>query len=421
MARAFILVMDSVGIGGAPDAADYGDAGADTVGHIADAAVRGAADRIGLRAGPLRLPCLSALGLGEACRLATGWVPPGLTAPLPGAAFGAAREISKGKDTPSGHWEIAGLPVTFEWGYFPKRVPCFPANVVAELVGRAGLPGILGDCHASGTEIIAQLGEEHLRTGKPICYTSADSVFQIAGHEEAFGLERLYATCEVARALIDPLRIGRVIARPFIGQDAASFSRTPHRRDFAIPPQGPTLLDIATAAGRDVITIGKIGDIFAHSGTGRVIKGAGNAELMDRTIEAARELRDGGLLMANYIDFDTLHGHRRDVAGYAAALEAFDARLPGLLAVMRGGDLLIVTADHGCDPTWPGTDHTREQVPVLVRRAGLAGSLGRRATFADMGATAASHLGLKPLSAGTDFGAGLRAGRMDTVVVAERP
>jgi phosphopentomutase len=404
MPRAFLLVLDSVGIGGAPDADTYGDGGADTVGHIAQRCAAGGADRDGLRRGPLAVPNLAALGLGEACRLSTGDVPPGLGGAVDAAAtFGCAAERSAGKDTPSGHWELAGVPVPFDWGYFPRQVPCFPADVIGELCRRAALPGILGNCHASGTEIIAALGEEHLGTGKPICYTSADSVFQIAAHESRFGLERLYETCRTARTLLDPLTIGRVIARPFVGASAGEFRRTGNRRDYSMPPPAPTVLDLAVEAGRDVISVGKIDDIFAHSGTGRVIKGHGNAALFDCTLEAAGALPNGGLLVTNFVDFDTEYGHRRDVAGYAAALERFDSRIPALAAALNRDDLVILTADHGCDPTWSGTDHTREQVPVLALGHARRGSVGRRGTFADIGATIAAHLDLPPPASGAVF------------------
>ena len=404
MPRAAVLVLDSVGIGGAPDAARYDDEGADTVGHIAQRCALGEGDRAGLRSGPLRVPNLVSLGLGRACEIATGRIPPGLEGEALLASFGSAIETSRGKDTPSGHWEIAGVPVTFDWGYFPNRKPCFPPDLVSAICKEACLPGILGDCHASGTAIIEELGEEHLRTGKPICYTSVDSVFQIAAHEEAFGLQRLYDLCGIVRRLVDPLRIGRVIARPFLGRSAGDFQRTPNRRDFSVSPPSPTLLDHATAAGRDVVSIGKIADIFAHSGTGRVLKGAGNMAMFDCMLEGLSTLADGGLLFANFVDFDTEYGHRRDVSGYAAALEAFDSRLPELLRSLRPDDLLIITADHGCDPTWKGTDHTREQVPVLAYGAGRRpGPIGRRRTYADIGATAAKHLGLAPLTAGEPF------------------
>lgn len=404
MPRAAVLVLDSVGVGGAPDADSYGDAGADTVGHIAESCARGAGDREGLRSGPLYVPNLARLGLGGACQSATGRVPPGLEGDPAGACYGSAIETSRGKDTPSGHWELAGAPVTFDWGYFPNTRPSFPPELVQAICKEAGLPGIIGDCHASGTAIIEELGEEHLKTGKPICYTSVDSVFQIAAHEEAFGLQRLYDLCAIVRRLVDPLRIGRVIARPFVGTSAENFQRTPNRRDFAVPPPSPTILDRATTAGRDVVSIGKIADIFAHSGTGRVLKGAGNMAMFDRTLEGFSSLGDGGLLFANFVDFDTEYGHRRDVPGYAAALEAFDARLPELFALLRPDDLIIITADHGCDPTWIGTDHTREQVPVLAFcRSRRPGPIGRRETYADVGATVAQHLGLVPPIAGTPF------------------
>jgi phosphopentomutase len=405
MARAFMLVLDSVGIGAAPDAASYDDEGADTVGHIAEACAHGAADREGLRSGPLRLPNLVRLGLGEACRMSTGRVPPGLEGKVaPGGRYGCGVEISKGKDTPSGHWELAGVPVPFDWGYFPRTVPCFPDELVVALCEQADLPGILGNGHASGTEIIAELGEEHMRTGKPICYTSADSVFQIAAHEESFGLDRLYHVCGVARRLLDPFGIGRVIARPFVGGSAETFTRTGNRRDYSVPPPAPTLLDRASQAGRDVITVGKIADIFAHSGTGRVLKANGNAALFDRTLEGIAALADGGLLFANFIDFDTIHGHRRDPAGYAAALEAFDARVPEIQAALKSGDIVVITADHGCDPTWRGSDHTREKVPILAfgPSAG-SGSIGCRDTFADVAAAVSGHLSLASPSAGTGF------------------
>jgi phosphopentomutase len=317
-----------------------------------------------------------------------------------GGAWGYGVETSRGKDTPSGHWEIAGYPVPFDWGYFPREIPCFPPALIDAVVAEAGLPGVLGQKHASGTEIIADLGAESIATGRPIFYTSTDSVLQIAAHEEAFGLARLMDLCRIARRHVDPLNIGRVIARPFVGRDGA-FERTSNRRDFAVPPPGDTLLDKLQAAGREVVSVGKIGDIFAHRATGTLVKGSGNSDLVDKILAALPRLPDGGLLFANLVDFDMLYGHRRDVAGYAAALEAFDARLPEILALLREGDLLVVTADHGCDPTAPGTDHTREHVPVLMAGPGLApGSIGRRETFADIAATLARHLSVEPTGAG---------------------
>jgi phosphopentomutase len=401
--RAVIAVMDSVGIGGAPDAARYGDDGSDTVGHIADACAAGLADGTS-RAGPLHLPHLVELGLGRACRLATGRCPPGLEgAATTRGQFGCASERSLGKDTPSGHWEIAGVPVPFEWGLFPQAVPVFPPRLIATFCEQAGLPGILGDCHASGTDIIARLGVEHMKTGKPICYTSADSVFQIAAHEHSFGLERLYEICAVARRLLDPLNIGRVIARPFVGDGPDSFKRTARRRDFSVPPPDGTIFDAAHAEHRPVVSIGKIDDIFAHRGTGRNLKGDGNDALFTAMLKGLSELDDGGLLFANFIDFDTLYGHRRDVTGYAQALEDFDKRLPDLLNALDQDDLLVVTADHGCDPTWHGSDHTRERVPILIVNGATNGSIGVRDGFADIGATVARHLELGPTRCGRPF------------------
>jgi phosphopentomutase len=397
MARAVVIVLDSVGIGASADAGRYGDEGADTLGHVAEWFAK--------EAKPFALLNLAALGLGEAARLSTGRLPPGLDAagPMEGR-FGFGVETSKGKDTPSGHWEIAGVPVTFDWGYFPATVPSFPSDLTEAIIREAGLPGILGDKHASGTEIIAELGEEHVRTGKPILYTSADSVLQIAAHEEAFGLQRLYELCLIARRLVDPLGIGRVIARPFVGSNAADFVRTGNRRDYSVLPPAPTLLQIAADAGRQVVTIGKIGDIFAHAGTGEEVKGSGNEAIGAAVLAAFDRLADGGLLMANFIDFDSLYGHRRDPEGYGLALMAFDAWLPELRQRLKPGDLVIITADHGCDPTCPGSDHTREHVPILAFGPGQpAGPIGRRETFADMAATIAVHLGLPPPSAGRPF------------------
>jgi len=405
MARALLFVLDSFGIGGAQDAARYGDAGADTLGHIAEACARGEGDHEGLRKGPLQLPNMTGLGLAAACANA-GTLSPVLEASglAKGTFHAAAEEISSGKDTPSGHWEIAAVPVLFDWGYFPTTTPTFPAALTEAVIRETKLPGILGDRHASGTEIIAELGEEHIRTGKPICYTSADSVYQIAAHEAHFGLQRLYDLCAIVRRLVDPLNIGRVIARPFVGETSETFERTANRRDFAVPPPEPTLLDRLTARGSRVIGIGKIGDIFAHQGVSEVRKGAGNMALLDRTLEAMDEAGSGDLIFANFVDFDMMFGHRRDVPGYAAALEAFDRRLPEVLAKLQPGDLLVLTADHGCDPTWRGNDHTRERVPVFGTGPGISGGdAGLRTTFADIGETLADHLGLPPGRHGQSF------------------
>ena len=405
MRRAILLVMDSVGIGGAEDAAAFGDEGADTLGHIADACADGRGDKPGLRSGLLRLPNLVHFGIGQACLGSTGRMPPGLDGATDATAiFGYGVETSTGKDTPSGHWEMAGVPVRFAWTYFPDAEPAFPKALTDALIAEVKLPGILGNKHASGIPVIHEFGEEHIRTGKPICYTSADSVFQIAAHETHFGLERLYAVCEIARRLCDPLNVGRVIARPFVGETVADFKRTPNRRDYAVPPPEPTLLDRLTEAGRQVFSVGKIGDIFAHRGTGTILKAPNDMALFDRTLEAMGMAGDGDLVFANFVDFDTLYGHQRDPAGYAAALEAFDRRVPELVAIVQPGDLVIFTADHGNDPTYRGTDHTREHTPIAGFRPGVPGvDAGRRNTLADIGASVAAHLGIPPGPHGRSF------------------
>jgi phosphopentomutase len=402
MARAFLFVLDSFGIGGAPDAAHFEDEGSDTYGHILAGCASGKGDRDGLRGGPLHLPNMYRLGLDRAAALATGRKPS--IDIEPDGFYGAASEISSGKDTPSGHWEIAGVPVTFDWGYFPDTVPTFPSELTEAAIREGKLPGILGDCHASGVPIIERLGEEHIATGKPIFYTSADSVIQIAAHETAFGLERLYDLCLTVRGLADPYNIGRVIARPFVGDSAATFQRTANRRDYAVPPSEPTLLDRQLEAGRRVLGIGKIGDIFAHRGVSEVRKAPDNMAMFDAALGAMDDASDGDLVFANFVDFDTLYGHRRDVPGYAAALEAFDRRLPEAFARLKAGDMLILTADHGNDPTWRGTDHTRERIPIIGTGPRLkAGSIGVRDTFADIGETVAAHLGLAPGPHGRSF------------------
>lgn len=400
MARALILVLDSVGCGGAPDAAQFGDEGSNTLGHIADACANGAAEEG--RSGPLSLPNLDRLGLGAAVRLASGHAAPGLDAG-PVGMFGAATEVSQGKDTPSGHWEISGVPVPFDWHYFPETVPAFPADKIEEFVRRAGIPGILGDCHASGMPILRELGEEHIRTGKPICYTSADSVFQIAAHEEHFGLDRLYEICAIAAEIFHPMMIGRVIARPFIGETPETFTRTINRKDLAIEPPEATICDRVVAAGGRTLAVGKIGDIFAHRGITKLKKGKPDLELIDDLLEFISEAVDGDFIFTNLVEFDSLYGHPRDVAGYARALEAFDVRLPEITSALKAGDLLIITADHGNDPTWRGTDHTRERVPVLCVAPGVKDHEFGLVSMADIGETIAAHLGLEPGRHGRSF------------------
>lgn len=398
MARAIWLVLDSLGIGGAVDAADYGDAGADTFGHIADAC--GHAPR-----GSLRIPNLTRLGLPQAHALASGRTAPGFEdMPAAQALWGCMDERARGKDTPSGHWETAGVVLQRPFGLFPDRERSFPPELLRALIDEAAVPGVLGDCHASGTEILVRYGAEHIASGKPIIYTSADSVLQIAAHEDAFGLQRLYDLCVVARRLLAPYDIGRVIARPFVGSAETGFTRTGHRRDYALPPPAPTLFDAVQAAGGETVSVGKIGDIFAHRGIARTVPAHGHDALFDATLDALAQAGDGALIAVNFVDFDSVYGHRRDALGYAAALEAFDARLPALLAALRPDDLLAISADHGCDPTWPGSDHTRETVPLLAWGPTLrARCVGRRESFADIGQGIATHLRLPPLAAGRCF------------------
>ncbi|MCZ8080279.1 MAG: phosphopentomutase [Rhodobacteraceae bacterium] len=401
MARAFLIVMDSVGCGGAPDAAAFGDAGSNTLAHIALACAEGRADEG--RAGALRLPVLDGLGLGAAIKVASGLDAPGLGA-SPRGLWGAATEVSKGKDTPSGHWELAGVPVPWDWAYFPDTMPAFPPDLVAEVCRLAGVVGILGNCHASGTEIIDRLGAEHLRTGWPICYTSADSVFQIAAHEEAFGLERLVNLCRDLAPRLHAAKVGRAIARPFIGSPG-DFHRTGNRRDFAIAPPAPTLLDWVQGEGRVTHAVGKIGDIFSHRGITHLHKGKDDAALFDHLDRLGREAEEGSLTFANFVEFDSNFGHRRDVAGYARQLEWFDGRAGAFLAGLRAGDLVIFTADHGNDPSWRGTEHTRERVPVLCHGVG-EGSLGQDGglcAFVDVAASVAAHLGIVERGPGRSF------------------
>lgn len=392
MPRAFLVVMDSVGIGGAPDAdkffnAGVPDTGANTVANIAEAV------------GGLHLPTLDVLGLGAAVRLASGQVAKGLEAE-PTGLWGAATENSPGKDTPTGHWELAGLPLPFALHQFPQEVPAFPDDVVHLVCEAGGTEGVLGNCHASGTEIMDRLGGEHVRTGWPICYTSVDSVFQVAAHELHFGLDRLLQLCQDIAPTLHEMRVGRVIARPFEGDEIQEFARTGNRRDFAMIPPGETLCDWAQAEGRMVQAVGKIGDIFSMRGIDRVAKGD-DVALMRHLSQAVKEARDGALVFANFVEFDALFGHRRDALGYAKALEKFDAGIAEILPKLQEGDVLILTADHGNDPTWAGTDHTRERVPVLVAGAG-PGEIGQ-VDFVDVAASVADHLGLKTRGPGRSF------------------
>ena len=401
MKRAIILVMDSLGIGASSDAHLYGDENANTLGHIADQCFAGLADSE-QRSGILKIPNLTRLGLAHAMHSSCGEAMAGLDKTITlQATYGYAVEQSKDKDTPSGHWEMAGVPVPFAWGTFPKTEPCFPQTLIDDFIKLTGIPGILGNCHASGTEIIKRLGAEHIKTGMPICYTSADSVFQIAVHEQHFGLDELYRICKIAKGLTEELNITRVIARPFIGENPNNFLRTANRKDMTTPPIESTLLDELSAIGGKVISVGKIADIFSNRGISQCIKAKNNMQLFNATLEALKTAEDNTLIFTNFVDFDSHFGHRRDVAGYANALEEFDKRLPELEALMDKNDIALITADHGCDPTFPGSDHTREHVPVVFFGDRVKSqNIGARQSFADMGQTIASYFAIQPLKHG---------------------
>jgi phosphopentomutase len=385
--RAILIVLDSVGVGEMPDAAEYGDQGSNTLGNIS-------------RRVRLHIPALGGLGIGRLTEVA-GLEP----VAAPAAAYGRMAERSPGKDSVTGHWELMGLTLDRPFPVFPHG---FPEATIREFERRIGR-GTLGNTVASGTVIIEELGPEHLRTGRPIVYTSADSVFQIAAHEDVIPVPELYRECEIAyEMLVDGMGLARIIARPFVGAPGA-FRRTSNRRDFAVPPARPTLLDRLTEAAIPVVAIGKIEDLFAGRGIARAVHTASDDEGMDE-VERAMASTDRGLIFANLVDFDTLYGHRNNVDGYARNLERFDARLSELLPRLGPGDLLILTADHGNDPTTSSTDHAREYVPILATgpRIRVGVDLGTRPTFADLGQTLAEVFGVGPLEHGTSFFGQLR-------------
>ncbi len=385
----FLIVLDSVGIGAAPDAAAYGDAGSATVPHCASAV------------GGLHLPTLQSMGLGNIPGILPGGleivgVPP---AKAPRASWGALQECSQGKDTTTGHWEMAGLLIEEGFHLFSPNHPSFPEELTAAFIERTGR-GILGNMAASGTVIIKDLGAEHMASGKWIVYTSADSVFQIAAHEEVIPLDELYAGCRVARELCDPLRVGRVIARPFAGADASHFKRTENRRDFSLVPPEPTILDHLQSHGVKTVTVGKLDDVFAGQGIDRSEHVKNNRDAQ-RVVLSIAEESESQFVFVNLIDFDMLYGHRRDPSGYAAALENTDLFLSDLLLKLNDDDCVMITADHGNDPTFAGTDHTREFVPFLVHRPGQHGrELGIRQGFYDVAQTVADLFGTPPMLRG---------------------
>lgn len=370
-------MMDSLGVGNAVDADKFDSIGANTLGSIKKQFPN------------LKIPHLTALGLDSTSNI---------------SKFGVANELSVAKDTSSGHWELAGVPVFKDWGYFPKDYPSFPQSLIKEICDEAKLGGILGNKAASGTEIIEELGEEHLASGFPIFYTSADSNIQIAAHEESFGLEKLYSLCEIAFKYAKPYNIARIIARPFLGNKQGEFVRTKNRHDYSVCPPDTTVLDKLKVAGGNVIAIGKISDIYAGQGISKSVKASGLEELWDKTLAEVKSAPDNSIIFTNFVDFDMLWGHRRDISGYKIGLEYFDTRLPELDNLLGEEDYVFITADHGCDPSYKGTDHTREQVPVIMYgKKVTAENLGVRSSFADIAQTITQIMHLEKMHYGQSF------------------
>lgn len=386
--RTIVLLLDSVGVGFADDADKFNNVGANTVGHIIE------------KFPNIQIPNLINLGLLNILHHSSNGQFGSPDLPINDKILtGYAQEISTGKDTPSGHWEIMGCPVLTDWGYFRNHDNTFPPELLNNIYQKANLQGSLGNCIGSGTILIAQYGEEHLNTKLPIFYTSADSVFQIAAHEETFGLENLYALCEIARQELYQYNIGRVIARPFLGNNKHDFYRTKNRKDYSIAPDKPILFDLIIEEQGHVVAIGKTADIFAHQSITQTIKASGLTQLADATLKSMQETQhyqEPTIIFTNFVDFDSQYGHRRDIKGYKEALEYFDTRLDEILSQLTADDLLIITADHGCDPSWSGTDHTREYIPIIAFNQQFKyRNIGKRATFADIGQSIAQYLQLK--------------------------
>ena len=391
MGKAILIVLDSLGIGGAPDASIYNDEGSNTFGSIALACSNGNAN-IG-RKGALRVPNLEYLGIYSAARVSTGLTLPNTNNTI--GSYAVAQERSKGKDTPTGHHEIAGFADPIGWYTFPEVIPVFPEKQMNKLIQIANIVGVLGNKHASGEEIIKEYGEDHLNSGYPIVYTSADSVLQIAAHEQGFGLDRLYKTCKIAAEIFNDLRVQRIIARPFLGENKKEFFRTKNRKDFILPPPIDTLCDKVIKSGKKCFGVGKISDIFGHRGISSSISGMSDDKLFDEMINVIIKANVGDLIFANFVEFDTLYGHRRDLSGYARALEKFDKKLPKLFSILNREDFLVITADHGNDPAYHGTDHTREQVPVLIKNHNLINKCYGLINFSDIGSILENFLGLE--------------------------
>lgn len=395
MAKVVILMMDSFGVGGAVDAKNFGDEGTNTFYNIAKNYKN------------LALPNLDFLGLSKILEMASGKKVE-LLAKEPeislASKYGYMEEKSAGKDTISGHWEMAGVPVMKDFGHFKLDYPSFPEDLIDRICKRSGIKGILGNKAHSGTVIIQELGEEHLETMKPIFYTSADSNMQIAAHEEKFGLENLYKLCEIAFEEVKPYNIGRIIARPFVGEKSGEFVRTKNRHDYAVSPFDKTILDKAKDKGLEVVAIGKIGDIYAHQGMTKEVKASGLEELWDITLNEIKCLKKDGIIFTNFVDFDMNWGHRRDVEGYAKGLEYFDKRLSEIEDVIEDDDIVFITADHGCDPTHKGSDHTRECVPVIMFGKNVKKeNIGCRKSYADIAETIAEFFGIEGFGIGKGF------------------
>jgi len=399
--KVVILLFDSFGVGQAPDAAEFGDEGSDTLGHIVEYFAKNGKS--------LKLPNLAKKGLKNAAEYnrckeleldTTG------AEVAENAKYGYCAEVSRGKDTPSGHWELAGVPVMFDWYYFTKQESesCFDQDFIDRWVKEAGLEdGFIDAGHASGTEVLKEYGCESCITKKPIVYTSADSVFQIAAHEDYFGLDRLLEICKIARRILDDMNmmVGRVIARPFVGESADEYLRTGNRKDFSILPPAPTLLEKLTKAGGSVVSIGKIADIYADQGITKKVKATGLDKLFDVTIEEYITANENSIIFTNFVDLDSSYGHRRDVKGYGKALEYLDSRIPDLESKLDDNTIVVLAADHGCDPTAPGSDHTRECVPFLLWGKSIEPEfIGARDTFADIGQSIADYMGVEPLDYG---------------------
>ncbi|CAL4325885.1 phosphopentomutase [Buchnera aphidicola] len=409
MKRVFLMILDSFGIGSSADAYKFNDIGADTFGHIAKQCFL---DKANIkRQGPLYIPNLEKLGIVQSYYASTGKYPLGFSNQIKEnniiASYGFASEVSSGKDTTSGHWEIAGSPFLGDWYYFKDKNCSFPLPLTKEISIKLKLPGFLGNCHASGTEIIKNLGEEHIKTGKPIFYTSSDSVFQIACHETTFGLSKLYKICKTVRMILDQnkYKVARVIARPFVGTNKLNFQRTKNRRDFSVKPSSLTFMEklIQEKIGK-VIGIGKVSDIYSGVGISKSIKANGLTELCNVTIDQMKIAENNTIVFTNFVDFDSMWGHRRDVSGYAKGLEFFDVRLSQMLDLVKKNDLFILTADHGCDPTWKGTDHTRENIPILIYSPSKKiRFLGHRDTFSDIGQTIARYFSLSDMKYGKNM------------------